>query len=141
MILNTGYQQNVPGKASFDCFIETFNRNVLDKTIQCPKDQQFKLGGGIILKALFCVKIPVVLARANVIIKLDIADNEHLLTLEKNMKEFRNRNLLINTGNGSTRFSTYFTVFSRKNDILISLCNFGSTTFGMNLIIKDCKII
>ena len=91
MMLNTGCRQNVGGKVCFDCFIDTFNGNILDKVIRCPEGQQFKLRGAIILKASFCVEIPVVLTRENLKIKFGVANNEHLLTLEKkNTHEFKN---------------------------------------------------
>ena len=92
-----------------------FSRNVLDEATQCPKDQQCKLQAAIIINTSFCLEIPAALARQNVIIKFDVAD-DYLLTLEKKNKIIQEYNLLINTENSSELFSAYFTVFSKSGN-------------------------
>ena len=61
------------------------------------------------------MEIPAALARQNVIIKFDVAD-DYLLTLEKKNKIIQEYNLLINTENSSELFSAYFTVFSKSGN-------------------------
>ena len=66
MILDTVCPQNVAGKVWFDYFIGTFDTKFLTQIKQYSSKRKFKLGGGRVLKSLFYVEIPILLAGENV---------------------------------------------------------------------------
>ena len=66
MILDTVCPQNVTGKVWFDYFIGTFDTKFLTQIKQYSSKRKFKLGGGGVLKSLFYVEIPILLAGENV---------------------------------------------------------------------------
>ena len=65
-------------------------------------DNKFKFGVGKILKSLYVIEIPILLADEQITIKFDVVDSDIPLLLGKNT--IKQWNLTINTGNDTAFF-------------------------------------
>ena len=72
-----------------------------------PSDNKFKFGVGKILKSLYVIEIPILLADEQITIKFDVVDSDIPLLLGKNT--IKQWNLTINTRNDTAFFLLGFT--------------------------------
>jgi len=103
MILDTGCPQNVAGLVWTQCFLDSMSDRMFKCVEEIESESKFKFGGGRVLKSLYKLKAPVMIAGELTYLTFDVVDTELPLLLGK--QTMKSWDVTICTRNDTAEFT------------------------------------